>query len=189
MQSAPPPLPQPSQLPPLADQSSLEAPPYAPAYGGHSEWPLPTLSLRISDLAHPGVAIFFGSVDPPEALKRAVMASFVWLYGSPEASPAQSVTLWLWQGCLCLNASAVFGLSSLSYDLWMVLHTAQDALLTQNRTRKFISHCATLLIAKQEPKRKSWEFSLMKWCIAFNITVVALHLEVLSRDSRVCKAF
>jgi len=43
-------------------------------------WPIPKLKLRIDDLDHEGVGIFLKAIDPNEALRQAVMASFEWLY-------------------------------------------------------------------------------------------------------------
>lgn len=43
-------------------------------------WPIPTLNLRVDDLAHPGASIFFKEVNPTIALSDAVLASFTWLY-------------------------------------------------------------------------------------------------------------
>ncbi|KAJ7201357.1 hypothetical protein GGX14DRAFT_465181 [Mycena pura] len=51
------------------------------------EWPLPKFNLRVDDLAHPGVALFFDSVDAHAALRDAVLASFKWLYATPEHAP------------------------------------------------------------------------------------------------------
>ncbi|CAL1694567.1 unnamed protein product [Somion occarium] len=44
------------------------------------EWPIPTLRLRVDDLNHPGAQLFFQHINPNEALRKAVMASFTWLY-------------------------------------------------------------------------------------------------------------
>lgn len=50
---------------------------------------IPTLTLRIDDVNHPGVAIFLGSVaDSSIALRNAVLASFTWLY-TPETIPTK----------------------------------------------------------------------------------------------------
>ncbi|KAF8079104.1 plant basic secretory protein [Lyophyllum atratum] len=56
------------------------------------EWPVPQLSLRIDDLAHPPASIFLEAVDPLTALREAVIASFTWLY-TPETAPKNVETL------------------------------------------------------------------------------------------------
>lgn len=43
-------------------------------------WPMPKLSIKVVDLAHEGVGVFFGAVNPRKALEEAVMASFETLY-------------------------------------------------------------------------------------------------------------
>ncbi|KAF8921791.1 hypothetical protein CPB85DRAFT_1464205 [Mucidula mucida] len=52
-----------------------------------SSWPLPTLSLRIPDLAHPGASAFLSAVNPSDALTSAVLYSFNLLYDTP-SNPA-----------------------------------------------------------------------------------------------------
>ncbi|KAF5385022.1 hypothetical protein D9615_001110 [Tricholomella constricta] len=52
----------------------------APTPVPEPEWPVPRLSLRIEDLAHPGASIFLEAVNPLKALRAAVIASFTWLY-------------------------------------------------------------------------------------------------------------
>ena len=54
----------------------------------------PTLRLRVDDLAHPGVAVFFNAVVPAEVLQRAVDASMTWLY-TREAAPTKYVCPWI----------------------------------------------------------------------------------------------
>jgi hypothetical protein len=51
----------------------------------------PRFDLRVEDLTHPGVSIFFQSVEPLTALRDAVVASFKWLY-TPETAPTKSVS-------------------------------------------------------------------------------------------------
>jgi len=55
-------------------------------------WPIPHLSLRIEDLAHPGTSIFLEAVNPLTALRDAIMASFTWLY-TLETAPKNVQTL------------------------------------------------------------------------------------------------
>jgi hypothetical protein len=43
-------------------------------------WPMPKLSIKVVDLAHEGVSVFFGAVNPKQALEEAVLASFETLY-------------------------------------------------------------------------------------------------------------
>lgn len=58
-----------------------------PAPPPPKSWPLPTLSLRIPDLSHPGVVSFLDAVNPTKALTDAVLFSFTILYDSP-SNPA-----------------------------------------------------------------------------------------------------
>ncbi|KAF8956076.1 hypothetical protein BDZ97DRAFT_221480 [Flammula alnicola] len=44
------------------------------------KWPMPQLLIRVDDLDHEGVDVFFAAVKPKDALREAVMASFNWLY-------------------------------------------------------------------------------------------------------------
>ncbi|KAI0784924.1 plant basic secretory protein [Abortiporus biennis] len=60
-------MPPPPVLPP--------PPPYEPPV-----WPIPSLRLRVDDLAHPGAQIFFQHVNPYNALTSAVLTVFDWLY-------------------------------------------------------------------------------------------------------------
>lgn len=55
-------------------------------------WPIPKLSLRVEDLAHPGVAIFLDSVNPLAAIRDAIIASFAWLY-TVETAPRKFACL------------------------------------------------------------------------------------------------
>ncbi|KAG5642169.1 hypothetical protein DXG03_003530 [Asterophora parasitica] len=55
-------------------------------------WPIPRLSLRIENLAHPGASIFLEAVNPLAALREAVIASFTWLF-TPETVPTNVQTL------------------------------------------------------------------------------------------------
>ena len=55
------------------------------------EWPIPTLNVRVDDLAHPGAKLFFESVNPADALRDAVTAVFQWLYVTTASAPAQCV--------------------------------------------------------------------------------------------------
>ncbi|PPQ79896.1 hypothetical protein CVT25_002952 [Psilocybe cyanescens] len=45
-----------------------------------TSWPIPKFNIRIEDLDHEGVDIFFEAVRPKEALRKSVLASFNWLY-------------------------------------------------------------------------------------------------------------
>ncbi|KDR85565.1 hypothetical protein GALMADRAFT_218662 [Galerina marginata CBS 339.88] len=49
-------------------------------------WPVPQIKLRIDDLDHEGVEIFLNAVNPKDVLRRAILASFKWLY-TPETAP------------------------------------------------------------------------------------------------------
>jgi hypothetical protein len=57
-------------------------------------WPIPQFNVHIEDLAHPGVAVFFGAVghNPLAALRASVLASFQWLY-SPQTVPRSVKTI------------------------------------------------------------------------------------------------
>jgi hypothetical protein len=58
------------------------------------DYPLPTLSIRVDTLAHPGAVLFFDAVHPTTVLRDAVAASFTWLY-TPDSRPThvQSILL------------------------------------------------------------------------------------------------
>lgn len=45
-----------------------------------TSWPMPKLNIRVEDLDHEGVDIFFDAVKPKDALKTSVLASFNQLY-------------------------------------------------------------------------------------------------------------
>lgn len=51
---------------------------------------IPKLKVRVDDLTHAGVKIFFNSVDPKEVLLRAIDASVRWLY-TPETVPTRYI--------------------------------------------------------------------------------------------------
>ncbi|KAJ4002211.1 peptidase of plants and bacteria-domain-containing protein [Lentinula boryana] len=53
-------------------------------------WVLPQLDFRVEDLSHPGAKLFFRQIpNPYDAIKRAVEASWKWLYGWNESSDIQ----------------------------------------------------------------------------------------------------
>ncbi|KAI0803195.1 plant basic secretory protein [Irpex lacteus] len=60
--------------------------PRPPPCDPNAEWPIPTLTIRCDDLAHPGAKLFFEHVNPYEALREAVIAVYCWLY-TPETVP------------------------------------------------------------------------------------------------------
>jgi len=60
----------------------------APTPPREPSWP--QFDLRVEDLSHPGVSIFFEAVQPLTALRDAVVASYKWLY-TPETVPTKSV--------------------------------------------------------------------------------------------------
>lgn len=66
----------------------------APTPPEEPSWP--QFDLRVEDLAHPGVPIFFEAVQPLAALREAVVASFKWLY-TPETAPTKSVFCSPWR--------------------------------------------------------------------------------------------
>ena len=60
------------------------APPPARPY---PEWPVPTFSLRIDDLSHPGVKLFFDNVDPIRIMHDSVVTALQWLYVTSDKAP------------------------------------------------------------------------------------------------------
>ncbi|KAF8956075.1 hypothetical protein BDZ97DRAFT_221475 [Flammula alnicola] len=60
-------------------------PPVPILASAQGSWTFPTLKLRVDDLEHKGVDVFFGAINPKEVLRRAVEASFKWLY-TPETT-------------------------------------------------------------------------------------------------------
>lgn len=63
-------------------------PPPPPPPRPRPKWPIPTLNVRVDDLAHPGAKLFFESVNPADALRDAVTAVFQWLYVTTASAPA-----------------------------------------------------------------------------------------------------
>nr|GAT58632.1 predicted protein [Mycena chlorophos] len=74
-------------------------PPEPPTPPPEPTWPFPKFTLRVEDLAHPGAQHFFAAIRNPgtsaehdsdnalEALRYAVLQSFIWLYAVPECAP------------------------------------------------------------------------------------------------------
>ena len=60
--------------------------PRPPPSDPNAAWPVPTLTIRVADLSHPGAKLFFQTTDPYEALREAVIAVYSWLY-TPETVP------------------------------------------------------------------------------------------------------
>lgn len=54
--------------------------PRPPPADPNAPWPVPTLTIRVDDLAHPGAQLFFSTINPYEALREAVIAVYCWLY-------------------------------------------------------------------------------------------------------------
>jgi hypothetical protein len=54
--------------------------PRPPPADPHAKWPIPTLVLRVDDLAHPGAKLLFDNVKPYDALRDAIVAVYCWLY-------------------------------------------------------------------------------------------------------------
>lgn len=54
--------------------------PRPPPADPNADWPIPTLVLRVDDLAHPGAQLLFDNVKPYEALKNAIVAVYCWMY-------------------------------------------------------------------------------------------------------------
>ncbi|KAI0257237.1 plant basic secretory protein [Lactifluus subvellereus] len=57
------------------------------------DWPIPTLSLRIPDLSHPGIKLFFDNVDPIQVMRDATVAVFQWLYVTTDKAPNHVQTI------------------------------------------------------------------------------------------------
>ncbi|KAH9997757.1 plant basic secretory protein [Russula compacta] len=51
------------------------------------DWPIPTFSLRIDDLSHPGIKLFFDNVDPIRVMHDAAIAVLQWLYVTTDKAP------------------------------------------------------------------------------------------------------
>ncbi|KAI0274967.1 plant basic secretory protein [Gloeopeniophorella convolvens] len=59
------------------------------------DWPIPTISLQIDDLSHPGSKLFLSSVDPTQVIHDAVVAVLQWLYVTPDDAPKDVRTIQL----------------------------------------------------------------------------------------------
>ena len=55
------------------------------------DWPIPTFSLRIDDLSHPGIKLFFDNVDPIRVMHDATVAVLQWLYMTTDKAPKKCV--------------------------------------------------------------------------------------------------
>ena len=56
------------------------------------QWPIPKLTLRVDDLTHPGVPVFFDNLNPTNILKDAIVSCFTWLYDNADSTvPHKSV--------------------------------------------------------------------------------------------------
>ncbi|KAI9512483.1 plant basic secretory protein [Russula earlei] len=75
----------------MAPPSSPPPPPTV----SRPDWPVPTLKLRIDDLSHPGIKLFFDNVDPIRVMHDAAVAVFRWLYVTTDKAPkhVQSILL------------------------------------------------------------------------------------------------
>lgn len=51
------------------------------------EWPIPTVSLRIDDLSHPGVKLFLDNVDPTQIMHDSIFTVLQWLYVTTDKAP------------------------------------------------------------------------------------------------------
>ncbi|KAI0095217.1 plant basic secretory protein [Irpex rosettiformis] len=60
--------------------------PRPPPCDPNADWPIPKLTIRCDDLAHPGAQLFFQHINPCEALREAVLAVYCWLY-TPQTVP------------------------------------------------------------------------------------------------------
>ncbi|KAI0347964.1 plant basic secretory protein, partial [Trametopsis cervina] len=54
--------------------------PRPPPGDPNADWPIPTLAIRVDDLEHAGAKVFFGVINPYEALREAVISVYCWLY-------------------------------------------------------------------------------------------------------------
>ncbi|KAF8260722.1 plant basic secretory protein [Lactarius quietus] len=59
------------------------------------DWHIPTLSLRIDDLSHPGVKLFFDNVDPIQIMHDSIVTVLQWLYVTTDKAPRTMQTILL----------------------------------------------------------------------------------------------
>ncbi|KAL0575240.1 hypothetical protein V5O48_006731 [Marasmius crinis-equi] len=62
-------------------------PPPSPPPREPIQWPIPRIGLKVEDLAHPGVSVFYQHINPLPALEDAVRSSFKWLYDTLDKAP------------------------------------------------------------------------------------------------------
>lgn len=58
-------------------------------------WPIPKFKLRVDDLAHEGVSIFFGALQPLQVLECAVSSCLEWLYHDYDKAPTSVLEILL----------------------------------------------------------------------------------------------
>jgi hypothetical protein len=51
------------------------------------DWPIPTISLRIDDLSHPGIKLFLDNVNPITVMRDSIVAVLQWLYVTTDKAP------------------------------------------------------------------------------------------------------
>lgn len=98
----------------------------APVPEDPPQWPMPRFSIRIDDLAHPGAALFLGSVKPLEALQTAVRASLQHLYKSLDNAPT-SKSVAVSQSRSWLSSISVDSITLTLRPMGGVAHTFGDA--------------------------------------------------------------
>lgn len=63
-----------------------------PVYIDSKSWNIPQLDFRVENLSHPGAKLFFEQIhNPSDAMKRAVEASWKWLYGWDQDKKSQTI--------------------------------------------------------------------------------------------------
>ncbi|KAH9178812.1 plant basic secretory protein [Lactarius sanguifluus] len=68
------------------------SPPPAPP---RPDWPIPTVSLRIDDLSHPGAKLFLDNVDPIQIMRDSIITVLQWLYVTTDKAPRAMQTILL----------------------------------------------------------------------------------------------
>lgn len=93
----------------------------------------PQFDLRVEDLAHPGVSIFFEAVQPLAALRNAIIASYKWLY-TPDTAPTKLVSALLEAYDTYGDITKVSNPSCSSFDQCEASLTQQEIITTKRYT-------------------------------------------------------
>jgi len=143
-------------------------------------WTIPNFVLKVEDLSHPGVSIFFDCVRPKEALTLAVEASYAWLY-TPITAPTQWVLRVLnpliHYECVVNHHSQASRPSHSFSDRSMAWHTHQARM----RRKRSISPSIGSNHQRLVHKMKYWACWFTRLCIVIS-TMQKIHVQgVLSR--------